>query len=370
MFFLLKKYKILTLIFGFALSVSVALPSSTTAHKPAVVRPFHIYMVLWSGEDLLSKGFKDYFKRRGIPATYTIRNCNLDRKKCHALVGEIRTLKPDLIFTWGTPTCEEIGGKIDAPNKQDYIWDIPIVSLIVTDPIRSKLIYSLEKPGRNITGVNHVAPVSAHIEAIMTYKKTIKKMAAFYNPTETNSKIMVEELLAKSGAFGLNIKLFPVNVVNGAPDPTSIPGVIDEIHKEGYEFIYIPADTFLSVNMKAVMDSVLQHKILTFGTTESLFFEKDHPLLGLLSRFYDVGLLGGFKAEQILVDSKKPSKIPYQKLDKFSLLFSPKVMKLMKVYPPITMVKIAEFVPSKGTKILIKDDLDPKTVEEDKWNLF
>lgn len=318
---------------------------------PAPQKTFKIYMVLWSGEDALTKGFMDYLKRQNIPAEYIIRNSNQDRKKAHELVKEIRELKPDLIFTWGTPTCEEIGGKIDAPNKGDYIWDIPMVSLIVTDPIAAKLIYSLEKPGRNITGVNHVAPETAHIEAMKGYKSSVKKIAAFFNPAETNSQIMVDRMIRDSGNFGVEVKAYPVTLdENKKPIPASIPGIIEQIHRDKADFIYMPADTFLSVNMATVVEGVIKYKIPTFGSTESQFFGEKKPLMGLLSRFYNVGLLGGFKAEQILMGGMKPEDIPYEKLKNFSLLISPDMFKAIGVYPPLSMLGYAEILPQQPQK--------------------
>lgn len=308
-------------------------------------------MVLWSGEDPLSKGFMDYLRRRNIPVEYIIRNCDQDRKRCHGLVPEIRQLKPDLIFTWGTPVCEEIGGRIDDQNKEDYIWDIPILALIVTDPLRSRVIYDLQKTGRNITGVNHVAPVSSHIESMKTYMKSLKRIGALYNPTETNSKIMVEELITLGPKFGVDIRLYPIHLDStGKPMAESIPEIIKKIAQDGQQFIYMPADTFLSVNMQTVIETATKFKLLTFGSTESMFFSSSHPLMGVLSRFYDVGLLGGVKAEDILLKQIDPKEIPYQKLGNFSLLISPDVFRRIKIYPPITMLKIAEFVASEGTK--------------------
>lgn len=340
----------------FFLFLMPALSNAADTNIPK--KTFKVYMVLWSGEDPLSKGFQDYLHRKKIPVEYVVRNCNLDRKKCHTLVKEIRVLKPDLIFTWGTPVCEEIGGKIDASNKDEYIWDIPIVALIVTDPIRSKVIYDLKNPGRNITGVNHVAPVSSHIETMKSYLKDLKTVAAFYNPNETNSRIMVEELNSLSRKFNVQVKIYPVHVdKDNAPIVSSIPTVMQQIKSDDCDFIYMPADTFLSVNMEIVSKLAKDYRIPTFGSTESMFFTEHHPLLGVLSRFYDVGLLGGVKAEQILMDKKDPQDLPYEKLSTFSILIAPDVFKSIKIYPPISMVKISEIVPQKGTKDLVM--LDP-----------
>ena len=65
-------------------------------------------------------------------------------------------------------------------------------------------------------------------------------------------------------------------------------------------FPEFPLNTFLSSNMPIISATASEHMIPTFGSTESMFF-KGHPLVGFLSRFYNVGLFGGAKAEEILI---------------------------------------------------------------------
>ena len=322
------------------------LPSlkSASAVNQKISKPFKIFMVLWSGEDQLTKGFKDYLKRENIPTEYIIRNCAQDRNKCREFLKEIKKEKPDLIFTWGTAICEEIAGKIDAPNKSDYIWDIPIVSLIVTDPIAAKLIYSLEKPGRNVTGVNHVAPVTSHLETMKTYKKDLKKIAALYNPAETNAVVMVKQIIEQSSKYRVEVKAYPIRLdENKKPIVASISENIEKIAQDGAEFIYMPAETFLSLNMPTVSAEAVKYKIPTFGSTESMFFN-GHPLIGLVSRFYNVGLFGGLKAKQILMEKKNPQEIAYEKLKTFSVLIAPDIFRSIKNYPPLEMFGYGEFI--------------------------
>ncbi|MEI8295269.1 MAG: ABC transporter substrate-binding protein [Alphaproteobacteria bacterium] len=296
-------------------------------------------------------------ERQKIKATYVFRFCEQNKKKCHGFVNEIKEAKPDLIFTWGTSACEAIAGTIDAPNKQEYIWDIPIISLIVTDPIKSKVIFDLKKTGRNVTGVNHVAPVTSHIEAMKSYLKDLKKVAALYNPTETNSKIMIEELKSIGPEYGLEITDHPIPLNDKhAPMSEKIAEEIDKIAEENSQFIYLPADTFLLTNIGTVMDAANKHKLLTMGTTELAFVSDNRPLMGFLSHYYDVGLFGGFKAEQILIYGKNPNEIPYEKLKNFSLILSPEVFRKIKIHPPLSILKYSEILPELDSNV--KKDAD------------
>lgn len=319
--------------------------SQTEAAQKAAEKRFKIFMVLWSGETDLKKGFQSYLEQNGVKADYIVRDCKADKKLCHSYVQEIRQEKPDLIYTWGTPACTAIGGPLDAPNKQDYIWDIPMVSLVVTDPVRSNLVETYEKTGRNITGVNHVPPIETQFNAIKSYYPKLKKVAALYNPAEGNSVIQVKELISKQKELGLEVVDMPIQLDEaGKPMPDMIPTRVLEISNSGAEMIYIPADTFFSNHCVTAVNEANKYGLGTFGATDSLFMKDRRPLMGLISRWINVGTFGGYKAKQILLEGKKPQEVPYEKLSRFSFVVSGKTLHKLKHYPPMSIMPMVEFI--------------------------
>ncbi len=306
-------------------------------------RSFKIFMVLWNGKTDLEKGFTSYLRGKNINFELEVRDCAGDRTKCHSFVKDIRAYKPDLVYTWGTPACEEIAGKLGS-SPQEYIWDIPIISLIVTDPINSKLIKSLEKPGRNITGVNHVAPLEVQMNSILLYKKDTKLIAAIYNPDETNSVLQVKALALVAKQYGVTVIDLPVFLgADGKPDPSSIPEVVKKAHEKGAEFLYTPPDTFMSVHCQEFVEAANKYNLPIFATTDSMYW-KGKPMLGVLSRFINVGLFGGYKAYQILMEGKKIQDLPYDKLSRFSYIVSLDTAKKIGMEPPIPVFRFAEII--------------------------
>lgn len=299
-------------------------------------------MVLWNGPTDLEKGFIGYLKGKNVPFETEIRDCEGDREKCHALVKDIRAYKPDLIYTWGTPACEEIAGDLNSSSKE-YIWNIPIVSLIVTDPVRANLIHSPEAPGRNVTGVNHVAPIEAQLNSMLLYKSDMKKIAAIYNPDETNSEEQVKELIKKAKIKGIEVIALPIATKDGKPDPASINDIVKQAYQEKAEFLYTPPDTFLSMHSDIFIGAANQYKLPTFASTESMYW-KGKPLLGMLSKFINVGLFGGKKAYEILIEGKKPSDMPYEKLSRFSYVVSMETAKKVNLLPSIGVLRFAEIL--------------------------
>lgn len=147
-----------------------------TGAKKYKGKPKVIYMVFTDGPSTIERGFKAYFKEKNIPIQYIERDCagpgNI--KKCNRFVEEIKKIKPDLVYTWGTPAALAIAGKIDEPNKDKFLWDIPIISGIIADPIASKIVYDLKDTGRNLTGVNHIPDYDSQVSAMASYLPTKK----------------------------------------------------------------------------------------------------------------------------------------------------------------------------------------------------
>jgi putative ABC transport system substrate-binding protein len=130
------------------------------------------------------------------------------------------------------------------------------------------------------------------------------------------------------------------------PDPKSIPILVKEASGKGVEFIYTPPDTFMSVNCAVLVEAANKYKIPTFATTDSMYW-KASPLLGMLSRFINVGRFGGYKAYQILMEGKKPEDIPYEKLSRFSYIVSLNTARKIGLEPPVSVFRFAEIVEEK-----------------------
>ncbi len=107
--------------------------------------------------------------------------------------------------------------------------------------------------------------------------------------------------------------------------------------------IYLPSDSFLVANAKKVVDEINVYKIPSFSATE-VPIRKGQALTGLVCRYYNVGQLAGYKAEQILVHKKDPKDIPMETLSRFSFMFNMATAKQLEFYPPLSVLKVAEIL--------------------------
>lgn len=307
----------------------------------AAVKPFRIYMVLWRGWEAAAQGFKDYFANQGIPVELIIRDANLDKGKLPGFVAEAKELKPDLIFTFGTTVSEEMLGRYDSIDPDKHITDIPAVFLAVSQPVGG-VVPSLESSGRNITGTLYLVSVETHVNLIQSYHP-IKRLGMIYNPLERNSQVWAAQLMAAGKAAGIEVITLPVGVENGQPLPSTIPEKVAELKAQRVEFLYIPPDTFLVIHRDALTQAALDLKIPTFAAAENPVITSK-AMFGGVYRYYTVGQLTAYKAEQILVRKIAPKDIPIDAPKRLSVLINMPVVRQLGFYPPMNLLGLAEVI--------------------------
>ena len=142
-----------------------------------------------------------------------------------------------------------IGGRYDAPDKQNFITDIPIVFALVASPLAAKLVPDLAEPERNMTGAVHVVPTETQLRAMHSYRP-IERLGVLYTATEQNSLSIVQELrdLRQTMKFTLIERQFGKGA-DGRPSPDGIEDLIGQIKQEGANWLYLLPDTFSAPNM-------------------------------------------------------------------------------------------------------------------------
>jgi putative ABC transport system substrate-binding protein len=299
-----------------------------------------IYRITYRGRTAVEEGFDDYLAANGANVRFIERDANRDTAKLPEFVREIKEMKPDLVYTWGTPVTLGIAGRYDAPDKADYVTKIPIVFALVSAPVQAGIVKSTAHPGRNVTGAVHVVPTETQIRAMESYLP-FKKMGVLYTLSEQNSVSIVEELRALQGKLGFQLIERTFRMVDGKPSAEGIPELLAEIKQEGAEWLYLLPDTFLGTQYKTVVPAALSLKLPTFGAAE-LAVREGGALVALVARYYSVGQLAASKALKILEQGIPPEDIPIETLKRFSLIINMKVAKELDLYPPIEMLNYAE----------------------------
>lgn len=311
--------------------------------QPAA-EPLRLAMVLPRDEQSIETALREYLTRRGLNARWEVLRFSGKAEDQPALIARLRALKPALIYTWGTPTALAVAGTHDADPAR-HIMDVPVVFTEVTDPVGSRLVRRLDPPGRNVTGVPHVAPLPTQLSVLRAYRP-FSRLGYIVNPAEVNTSLVREALGVLAAAQGFEIVDAAVPLdARGAPDATALPGLVKDLKARGADFLYVPPSTFLAFTHRdLVTQSALQAGLPTFCSTESIV-RRSHCLVGLFSNGANTGRFAGYKIAQILLDRVPVERVPIQTLQRFSLLINMPTAQALDLYPPLSLLNVAEVLP-------------------------
>lgn len=326
-----------------ATGAAAGLVAASRTQAKTAGRRFRILMLTFRGETDVERGFRDYLAASGADVEFVTLDANRDLGNVQGFLRQVPELKPDLIYTWGTPITLQTVGPYDVPDRSRFITDIPVVFALVAAPVKAKVVPQFASSGRNVTGAVHVVPTDVQMRALQSYRPA-KTVGVLYSTAEQNSVAIVEELRTLFAADGVKL-IEQTFALDGNGQPTEA-GVADKVHRlraDGAEWLYLLPDTFLGTIYGTVTPVALEAKLPTFGAAE-LAVREGGALVGLVSRYYSVGQLAAQKALDILVDGKRPSEVPVETLKRFSLIINMRVAKQLGAYPPIAMLDYAEVI--------------------------
>ncbi|MEP6503974.1 MAG: ABC transporter substrate-binding protein [Betaproteobacteria bacterium] len=319
-----------------------ALAAGTTT-AIAARRPWRIHAITYRGRTAVEEGFEAYFATRDIPVEIAWRDIALDPARLPALVDEIRRERPDLVHTWGTGVTLGIVGRWDEADRSRHVTDIPVVFSLVAAPVGTGIVPDLRAPGRAVTGVSHVASLAAQLQAMATYRP-LHKVGMLYSLNEPNSVAVLQELQALGRREGFAVLATPFRVdAAGRSNGDGAAEIVRGFQAAGASWLYMPPDSFLSTQARdVVVPAALAAGLPVFASTEQLMAAG--ALLGLVSRYYNVGQFAAYKAQQILVGHVPPARIPVETLTRFSLQINLRVARRLDALPPLAMFNYAELI--------------------------
>jgi putative ABC transport system substrate-binding protein len=305
-------------------------------------RPLRIYAITFRGPTDVEKGFEEYFASRKIPVQITWRDLNRDATRMPGFIEEIRNTRPDVVYTWGTSVTLGVLGPYDAVDPAKHITDIPVVFTLVASPALAKIVPE-GGTRKNVTGVIHVAPVAAQIQAMAAYRP-FQKLGVLYTPTERNSVVVLDEIrkIGRERNYDTITRTFRLDAqrkvtADGAAD------LVRELKEAGAQWLYLPPDSFLgTLAQDVIIPTSTEVGLPTFASTEQLM--QAGALSGLVSRYHSVGQFTAHKVEQILLEKLAPEAVPIETLKRFSYQIRISVAEKLKLPPPLPMFNYAEIL--------------------------
>jgi putative tryptophan/tyrosine transport system substrate-binding protein len=182
--------------------------------------------------------------------------------------------------------------------------ETPVIFSSVTDPIKSGLVKSIERPGSNFTGVSNMIDVETQLKLITDILPEAHYIGIIYNPSESNSVEILNQIKRSASKMQLNIIEAPINSSNDVFIATQ--SLIDQ----KIDAIFISNDNTALSSIKGIV------KIATSAKMPVFCSDIDTVNSGVLAAVgpnqYKIGLQTGAIVEKIAINSSEPQNIPVE----------------------------------------------------------
>jgi putative tryptophan/tyrosine transport system substrate-binding protein len=188
-----------------------------------------------------------WVKGRNLQLDYRWTAGDLDRTQ--RLAKDIVQLKPDLIVVHSTPAVKAL---------LQLTTSVPMVFVLVADPIESGFVQSLSHPGSNITGFMNVdAPMAGKwLELIVEIAPKTRQVALIYNP---NTAPFYKDFLSTfdDAAPKFNVRAISTPVTDAA----AIEGAMKALGQLSDSALFVLPDVFVQVHRTLIIKLAAQYRV-------------------------------------------------------------------------------------------------------------
>ncbi|TDO98023.1 ABC transporter substrate-binding protein [Marinomonas balearica] len=301
-----------------------------------------VFMTVWRGCEEACQGFHDYLK--GQPVDIIVRNANRDRSKLAGFLEEAKTLSPDLVVTWGTSVSKAIIGTRKEYGTATKLGDIPVMFMIVADPLGADIIESHNTSGRpTVAGIRNRVGEDVQIKAMREYFP-VDKVGVLYSSGELNSVLNTQKLeaLSKEMNFEVVTQVYDLDE-SGKPLPNQFDAKMAQLAERGADVIYVGSSSYNQTNSDEFTKAAIKYGLPVASAYDSMVTGSS-ALISVSNKYYLVGQLAANQAGKILFDGAVPGELPIAELSSYSMSINMAVARQMSLYPPIQLLRFADLV--------------------------
>jgi putative ABC transport system substrate-binding protein len=243
--------------------------------------------------------------------------------------NELVALQPDVILTQNTPPTA---------SMLQQTRTIPIIFVIVADPVGSGFVKSLARPGGNVTGFTVMEPTIAGkwLELLKEIAPRIKRAALLFNPATTPyADTYLNPFKAAAATFALEAIAAPVH------DTTELESVFAAQSRGLDSGLILMPDGFLNVHRAEIVSLAARYRLPTVYPWR--FFAELGGLLSYGNEQRDSFRLAATYVDRVL-KGEKPGELPAQAPTKFELIINMKTARDLGLEVPLHLQQLADKV--------------------------
>jgi len=213
---------------------------------------------------------------------------------------------------------------------------IPIVFVVVSEPVAQGFVSSLARPGGNITGFTNLEPTMGGkwLGLLKEMVPETTRVAVMSNPVTTPFMAPFHGS-AEAAASALGLRVVSASV----RDRTEIEPAMVQLAREPGGGLILPGDTFNTANRKLIVDLAERHRL------PAIYSQRDFSDVGGLMS-YGIDQSDTYRRAAAYVDrifrGEKPADLPVQQPVKFELVINLKTAKALGLTVPLTLLGRAD----------------------------
>jgi putative tryptophan/tyrosine transport system substrate-binding protein len=242
---------------------------------------------------------------------------------------ELAALLPDLILTQNTPPTA---------SMLQQTRTIPVVFVIVADPVGSGFVGNLARPGGNATGFTIMEPTISGkwVELLKEIAPRVNRTAFLFNlATTPYREIYLNPFKAAATSFAMEAITAPVH------DSSELQSVIAAQVREPNGSLIVMPDGFLNVHRAEIVSLAARYHLPAVYPWR--FFADLGGLLSYGSDQRDMFRVAATYVDRIL-KGEKPADLPVQAPTKYELVINLKTAKALGIEVPLFFQQRADEV--------------------------
>jgi putative tryptophan/tyrosine transport system substrate-binding protein len=251
-----------------------------------------------------------------------------DVEKIRTGVAELLRLAPDVVVAGASPALAAM---------QQQTRTIPIVFVMVSEPVAQGFVQSLAHPGGNTTGFSNLEGTFATKlpEMLKEIAPRVTHVSVMFSPDNSGAALLARSAAAAAPTFGLETVLAPVR------GPAEIEAAMAMLASAPGGGLILTTDAALAPHHKLIAERALRFGLP--AVSGELGFAAAG---GLIS--YGVNIPAQFRKAAAYVDrilrGEKPADLPVQQPTSYELVINLKAAKALGLTVPLTLQASADEV--------------------------
>jgi putative tryptophan/tyrosine transport system substrate-binding protein len=316
--------------------VAAAWPLAASAQQTMHVRRVGVFMAYAENDpeardyvDAFNNGMKELRWTEGRDIRIDFHWATGDVNRMRSLAKQLVEQKPDVIVSNTTPVTATLLRETRT---------IPVVFVIVSDPVGSGFVAGLSHPGGNATGFINVEASMATkwLELVKETAPSVTRVALLFNPT-TAPYFQYYQKPFEAAARSISVEPLPSPV----RDLFEIETVMAMLTREPKGGLVIMTDSFMLINREPIVSLVDRYGLTAVYASRS--FATSGGLIAYGPNNRDLFRRAAGYVDRIL-KGEKPTELPVQVPTKFELFVNLKTAKSQHIIIPQSILIRADEV--------------------------